>query len=380
MAQRKRLTGAHAARPPSNQGLKVAAAVIVPLLVAGALIALVASFNDDGGSSESGSSTTTATASKDAEVFKTKVDEAFKPLRDAITVFLPKAQEFESGKVAPADFKAAVDVALPEFVKARDAVAALGKYKKKPAINGYFVDAADLYVETARIYNVAVDPVADALRPQLNLAAKRVRTLGDRIYDRARVVLDPSFYAPTSQDTDIRPPTEVPDWQAEGMGAGPPLAPEPGPAAPTFPNREPTCGEGVTPPCRAEQSKTQWESRVKKAGFPQAPEVVRALEAADGTKLGELAATYETETRTLMAGPDPKGDRERAATVGLGLLSDGEAARLGQAAALLPAGDARNRLLAVARRALVVGDDLLKAGPGFRKSGLPGSLLKDTGL
>ncbi len=70
-----------------------------------------------------------------------------------------------------------------------------------------------------------------------------------------------------------------------------------------------------------------------------------------------------------MAGPDPKGDRERAAAVGLGLLTDGEAARLGQAAVLLPAGDLRNRLLAVARRTLVVGDGLLQAGPGFRQFG-----------
>ena len=380
MAQRKRLTGSHAARPPSNQGLKVAAAVIAPLLVAAALIAVVASFNDDGGgSSESDSSTTSATASKDAEAFQKQVDEAFKPLGEAIKVFLPKAQEYDSGKLTPADFKPAIDTALPEFVKARDAVATLSKYKKKPAINGYFLDAADLYVETARIYNIAVDPAADALRPQLNLAARRVRTLGDRIYDRARVVIDPSFYAPTTQDVELRPPTEVPDWQAEAMAAGPPLAAEPGPAAATPPIREPTCSDEVKPPCRAEQSRKQWESRVKKAGFPQAPEVVKALDAADATKLGELAATYETKTRTLMAGPDPKGDRERAAAVGLGLLTDGEAARLGQVAALLPAGDLRNRLLAVARRALVVGDGLLQAGPGFRKSGLPGSLLRDAG-
>jgi hypothetical protein len=380
MAQRKRLTGAHAARPPSNQGLKVAAAVIVPLLVAAALIAVVASFSDDdGGSSASASSTTTVTASKEAEAFQKQVDEAFRPLGEAIKVFLPKAQDFDSGKATPADFKPAVEVALPEFVKARDAVAALGKYKKKPVINRYFVDAADLYVETARIYNAAVDPAAEGLRPQLKIAARRVRTLGDRIYDRARVVIDPNFYAPTSQDVEVRPPTEVPDWAAEGMAAGPPLAAEPGPPAGTPPVREPTCGDGITPPCRAEQSKKQWESRVKEAGFPQASDVVQALDAADAAKLGELAATYETQTRTLMAGPDPKGDRERAAAVGLGLLTNGEAARLGQAAALLPAGDARNRLEAVARRTLVVGDDFLQAGPGFRPSGLPRSLLQDTG-
>ena len=378
--QRKRLTSAHSVRPPSNDGLKVALAVVVPLLVAAALIALVASFGGDDGDSSSASSTTTVTASKEATEFQTKADEAFKPLADAIKTFLPKAQEFEGGKVSPADFKPFVDIALPEFVKARDAVAALPEYKKKPAINTYFVDAADLYVETARIYGVAVDPAADALRGQLNIAAKRVRTLGDRIYDRGRVVLDPSFYAPTSQDVEVRPPTEVPDWVAEAMAAGPPLAAEPGPPAATPPVREPTCGKDVKPPCRAEQSKKKWEGRVKDAGFPPPTEVAQALEGADPVKLGELAASYETKTRELMAGPDPKGGRERAAAVGLGLLANGEAARLGQAAAMLPEGDPRNRLKALARRALVVGDDVLAvADLGFKKSGLSRELLRDTG-
>jgi hypothetical protein len=369
VTSRKRLTGARSVRPSSNQGLKVAAAVVVPLLVAAALIALVAAFNKDDSSAPE----------QTAESFQKEVDEAFGPLAEAIKVFLPKAQEYEAGKMSPTDLKAAVDVALPEFVKARDAVAKLDKYKAKPVVNRYFVDAADLYVETARIYAVAVDPAAEAQRAQLNLAAKRVRTLGDRIYDRGRVVIDPSFYA-TSPDVEVRPPTEVPDWVAEGMAAGPPLADAPPPAPATPPSREPTCGDGVTPPCREEQPKKEWESRVKKAGFPQPPDVTRALKAADATKLGELAATYETKTRELMAGPDPKGDRERAAVVGLGLLTDGEAARLGQAAAMLPVGEARNRLMAVARRTLVVGDDLLDSDLGFRRSGQSRSLLKDKGL
>jgi hypothetical protein len=378
--RRKRLTGAHAARPSDKQGLKIAAAVIAPLLVAAGLIALV-NANDDGDSASptASSSTTTVTASAEAQAFQGKVDEAFKALGDAIKVFLPRAQEFEAGKVTPADFKGSVDLALPEFVKSRDAVAALEQYKPEPAINTYFVDAADLYVEVARIYGVAADPAADPLRAQLNTAAKRLRTLGDRIYDRGRVVLDPAFYAPSSAEVELRPPTEVPDWVAEGMAAGPPLAETPGPAAATPPVREVTCAKGVPEPCRAEESTKKWESRVKDAGFPQPAEVVRALESADPAKLGELAASYEAKTRTLMAGADPKGDRERAAVTALGLLTDGEAARLGQAAALLPAGDPRTRLLAVARRTLVVGDDLLETKLGFERSGLPRSLLADTG-
>jgi hypothetical protein len=372
----------------------MAVAIVAPLLVAVGLIALVAANQDDHPSEESSSSTTTVTASQEAKAFQTKVDDAFKPLGDAIKIFLPRAQDFDAGKVTPVDFKANVDLALPEFVKARDAVAKLDSYKADPSVNRDFVLAADLYVETARIYGVAVEPASDALRAQLNVAARRVRTLGDRIYDRGRVVLDPTFYAPASQDVELRPPTEVPDWVAEGMAAGPPLAETPGPAAATPPVREATCGKGVVPPCRAEESKGKWESRVKKAGFPQPSEVLGALDAADAAALGRLAADFENKTRTLRSGPDPKGNRERAAVVGLGLLTDGEAARLGQIAAMLPkeegsggsqieapgGNDPRNRLLAVARRVLVCGDELLgPAGVGFRSSGLPHALLEETG-
>ena len=381
VSRRKRLTGAHAARPSDGkQALKVAAAVVVPLLVAAALIAVMAANDAGDGSATAGSTTTTVTASPEAQAFQAKVDEAFKPLGDAVRILLPKAQEFEAGKVTPGEFKGAVDAALPEFVKSRDAVAALGPYKPEPAINTYFLDAAVLYVETARVYSVAVDPAAEPLRGQLNIAAKRLRTLGDRIYDRGRTVLDPAFYAPSSAEVEIRPPTEVPDWVAEGMAAGPPLAGAPGPAATNPPVREPTCGKDVPEPCRAEESEKKWSSRVKGAGFPQPPDVVRALEAGDSNRLGELAATYETRTRELMAGADPKGDRERAAVTGLGLLTDAEAARVGQAAALLPPGEPRDRLMTVARRTLVVGDDLLEPKLGFDRSGLPRSLLTDSGL
>jgi len=380
VSRRKRLTGAHGARPSSNQGLKVAAAIAAPLVVAIALIALVAA-NHGGGSTPSPnpSSTTTVTASKAATAFQTKVDDAFKPLGDAIKVFLPKANDFEAGKVTPADFKGAVDVALPEFVKARDAVAKVERYKPHPAVNTYFFDAADFYVETARIYGVASDPAADSLRAQLNLAARRLRTLGDRIYDRGRAVLDPTLYGASSQDVELRPPTEVPDWVAEGMGAGPPLAPAPGPAATSPPVREATCAAGVPEPCRKEESTGKWESRVKQAGFPRAPDVARAVEELNADTLGKLAADFDDKTRTLLAAPDPKKNRERAAVAGLGLLTDGEAARLAQVAALLPPGDARTRLQTVARRALVVGDDLLETKLGFKKSGLPKTLLNDSG-
>jgi hypothetical protein len=348
----------------------VAAAVAAPVVVAAALIWLV-SINDDSGDAKS-------TLAQDQKAFQTKADDAFKPLAEAVKVFLPKAQDFEAGKIPPEEMQAAVDAALPEFLKARKAVGKLKGYKHNAAINRYFFDTADLYVEVARLYSVAADPAAEPLRAQLNIAARRVRTLGDRIYDRARVVIDPTFYPAPTENVEIRPPTEVPDWAAEGMAAGPPLADPPGPPAADLPTRQETCAADVAPPCRPEQPEKEWVKRVKQAGFPQPRSVARALADADGAKLAALAAEYEAKTRTLMAGPDPQKDRERAARTGLGLLTAGEAARLGQAATLLPTGVARGRLEAVSRRLLVVSDDLLKPGLGFQSSGLKRSLLSST--
>jgi hypothetical protein len=363
--RRKRLTGAAPARPPSRQGLKVAAAVGVPLIVAAGLIALIAAYDDDDdgeGAARPASSATTVTASPAATAFQTQVDDAFKPLGDAVKVFLPRAQEFEAGTVTPADFKADVDLAFPEFLTARDAVARIGPYQPDPAVNRHFVAAAHLYVEVARIYDAAVDPASEPLRAQLALAARRLRTLADRIYDRGRVVLDPTFYPAPSADVEVRPPTEVPDWVAEGMAA-----------------REATCAEDVAPPCRKEESKKKWQGRVKDADLPQPADVARALDEQNAARLGQLAAAYESGTRALRAAPDPKGERERAAVVALGLLTDGEAARLGQAASMLPPGEVRARLLAVARRTLVVADGLLDPDLGLRPSGLPASLLEERG-
>jgi len=60
----------------------------------------------------------------------------------------PKAQDFEAGKVTPADFKEFRRPGLAEFVKARDAVAKLEKYKARGGQPVRFVDAADLYWST----------------------------------------------------------------------------------------------------------------------------------------------------------------------------------------------------------------------------------------
>lgn len=358
----------------------MAAAVAVPVLVASTLVALVA-LND--GEAPAPATTTTSTtiaaASPEAQAFLERADEAFKPLADAVTTFLPQAQEFEGGTMAASEFKAALDVARPEFLKSRDAVAGLEEYGPAPAVNRYFLVAAQLYLEMARVYGVAVDPGVDTLRAQLNLAARRLRTLGDRIYDRARAILEPGLYADPGPDVEIRPPTEVPDWEAEGMAAGPPLADAPGPAAEPPPVREPTCGDGVAPPCREEEPVEGWVGRVMATDLPQAPEVVEALDAVDRARLRELADRYDAVTRTLRAGPDPDGDRERAAVLGLGLLTGGEAARVGQAAALLPEGNSRGRLLAVARRVLAVGDDLRETVLGLRPSGLVPPGPDDTG-
>lgn len=362
----------------SHQVLKVVAAVAGPVFVAAGLVAVLAA-NGDGATPAATATTTTVTATREAKAFQTKVDDAFRPLADAVRIFLPVAQEFESGTRSPGDLAGAVELALPEFMRVREAIGALDSYDAAPVVNRYFFDAAALYVETGHVYRIAAEPGTEPLRQQLNLVARRLRTLADRVYDRGRVALDPAFYRAASGGLDFRPPTEVPDWAAEGMAAGPPLAEPPGPPAATPPVRQETCSESVAGPCRREEPVKKWTNRVNRTRVPQPSDVLRAMESADAVRLGELAGTYESSTRILRAGPDPEGDRERAAVLALGFLALGEAARVSQIAALLPAGEVSTRLRTIARRVLIIGDSLVEpADLGFHLSGLPRSVLTDT--
>jgi hypothetical protein len=183
-------------------------------------------------------------------------------------------------------------------------------------------------------------------RTQLDLLARRVRLLGDRIFDRGQALIDPHLHDPsTPSAVDIRKPEEVPDWVAEGLAAGPPLD-----AAPPPKSSQPQLRQATRP----QQPRADWLKAVAAAAAPSADDVRAAIAAGDPARLADLATRLVAATEKLRNVPDPKGDREESARLRLSLLVEADAARAAQLAAVIDA----PALSDIARDILAAGEAL----------------------
>lgn len=359
-------------RPATGGGqrIKLAAAVGIPLALAVALVAL--SSAGDSGGDQAAPATTSSTApppaSPEGTAFLTRIDDALRPFADQLPPLIRAATEWNEGTGTAENLAAQVNLYLPEAVKAREAVAAIPPLDEAPAARDIFRDSVRIYVEVGRVYLVATDPAAQPLAEQFDLVARRLRVLADRTYDQARTMVDPADDYVDDAALEIRRAPEVPDWEAEGLAAGPPLADEPPPPAEVPPERERT---------RPEEPEEDWLDRVAKADFPTGAELAAAIRSGDEARLGRLADSVAAKVTALRLAPDPEGGRVRSAVTGLSYLLQAEAARVAQMATHLPEGELRQRLATVARRLVLVGEGLLVEDLRGRPSGFDGSLLTD---
>ncbi len=375
MGDRRRSgTGRTTRTPQPGRGqrsqAKLIAAVGLPLLVAVGLIGLIPS-SDPGADDPVVSTTTTLPpASPDAKAFETRVNDALRVLAgERLRPVIQAASQWMEQKATAETLSGELSLFIPEAVRTRQALVAIPPLKEAPSARDLYRDSIGLYADFGRIYLVAVDPAAEALRPQLDLAARRLRSLADKLYDQAHALVDPaSEQALEGDDVIVRRAPEVPDWEAEGLAAGPPLAEAPPPPPAVPPEREAQ---------RDEEPRKEWEARVRKAGFPSGADLAAALGSGDAPRLGTLAETYLASVAALRVAPDPEGGRVRAAVVALSFLVEAESARMAQAATLLPAGPARDRLTRVAGRLALVGENLLEPDLRGRPSGLDPTLLDD---
>jgi hypothetical protein len=361
----------------NRQQTKLAAAIGVPLIIAVALIGLLAPTSDVGDDDPVVSTTTTTLrpASAEGKAFQTRVDDALRSFAaDRLPPVIRVAADWVQGKATAESLTGELSLYVPEAVKARQAVADIPPLKEAPQARDLYRDAIGLYIDFGRIYLAAGDAASEPVRTQLDLAARRLRVLADKLYDQGHALVDPSSQSPGDESVEIRRGPEVPDWDAEGLAAGPPLA-----EAPPPPPEVPPAQEAV----RSQESEDKWLARVRKANFPAGADLAAAITDSDGKRLGELAETYLATAAALRVAPDPDDDsgsrgRVRGAVAALSFLVDAESARVGQAAAALPAGPARERLSTVARRLALIGERLLEPELRGRASGIDPSLLDDT--
>lgn len=242
-------------------------------------------------------------------------------------------QQWESGSVTTAAFVTDLQKTEAVMAAAQTAVASLPPYPGQPAVATMYQQTVALEVVVPEIQLSATAMAAGPLRQQVMLISDRVRELADRIFDQGRVLTAAGLVpngVPAGSSIDL--PLEVPDWAAEGLAAGPPLA-----APPPAPDRYPPVRQGPRPT----EPLAGWQASVARIGLPSAAAIQAALAGGRPAPLGALAAALDRDAGLLAAQPDPAvtDGRELSDRLRLSLLVQEEACRLGQAQAVgAPAG------------------------------------------
>ncbi len=286
----------------------------------------------------------------DPVAWEAKAKDAFQPLVNDVPDLVRGSREWQAGDRPTDAYRDTVQKAMADFVRTRARVAALKPSPKVPAAGELYENSAELYVEVGRLYEVQLASDPGDMRTQLDLLARRVRELADRVYDRGHAAIAPYLDEQQHPDVEVRLPEEVPMWQAEGLAAGPPLDDPPGPPADAPPLRQANRPAG---------SLAAWTSAVKGARIMSAGELDAAIAGSDGDQLRAVARQFGTAAERLRDVPDPKGERERSAVLRLGLLVNSEAARAAESAAVLKNGSS-GELTDVSRVLARVGEDMLR--------------------
>lgn len=222
------------------------------------------------------------------------------------------ASAWIAGTKTDDDFRIEAEQDLVAFTRSRDRVAKLHTPAKFKDAHRLYLASADLYVSTATTYRSAIgksDPT------QYDLLARRLRELGDRVFDRGRTAL--GIKPPSDPNIEVNAPEEVPIWTAEGLAAGPPLDDAPPPAATTPP---------LSAASRPEESRSAWQRDVASAKAPSASD----LHTTNFDRLRSLARRYVAAAEYLRGRPDPRRGREDSARLRLSWLVYADAARAGQ--------------------------------------------------
>lgn len=249
---------------------------------------------------------------------------AFTPLAGRIPVMAEQRSQFAAGTLPPQQYSVELGQSQSVFASTLAAAIRLPPYPGQPLVDRLYATTASLYVQAVRCERAALDLPPGRLRDQAMLIAARLRELADRTFDQGRV-LTAQGLAPANvpAGTEVVLPAEVPDWAAEGLAAGPPLAPAPPP-----PDRYPPVRQGARPT----EAAGRWSAAVSALHVP-GPAQIR-LEGADALATTAAGLQRDSDTIGAMADPAVRSGREASVRVRLAILVEAEACRLGQTADL----------------------------------------------
>lgn len=304
----------------------VALALVIPL----AAIAVIAAVTLGSGSGSEPpavvASTTATTTDPEVAAHEAAVATAYEPTLAELSSYLTTADEWRRGERSDGELRAAVDRLDGGIGRTREAVEALVSPPSAPLAVPVLEASLEVLAVVPAVQRLAIDQPPGSRREQLDRSARRLRTLADRLFDRARELT--SGPLASTDDVILRLPAEVPDWPDLDLTPGPPLAPEPrtgGDDESGADELDPSLRRADRP----SQPERRWLSFVDDLGAPASSAITEAGRG-DPAPLGIAAGQLDAAARTVHRAPVPDGDRNRADRLALGLLVRAEAARLAQ--------------------------------------------------
>lgn len=304
--------------------------------------------DDDDGRPQAPASTSTTLA---APVVEPAVDERWNaelaevlgPLRSALPTYVAQVEAWASGSLPPDELARTLDRVDGALAGVEAAARDLRPHPVDELAGPLVADAVGLYRTAVSGHRAALAADDPDVVTQYDRLGRRLRVLGDRVFDRARertaAAVDPG------EDIRLVLPAEVPDWSRLELSVGPPLEGDDSDVSDELPRQREDH--------RLAQPEQDWLAAVDRLDVPTADDVRAASGSPD--RLAELARRLVGAAEALRDVPVPAGDRGRADRVALGWLLLADAARAAQLDAIAD-GDQP-----LADRLLEVAD-----GPAFR--------------
>ena len=215
--------------------------------------------------------------------WKSEVTADFAGMSQGAVSYLQTVNDWRVNKAQEENVDAAADLALNQFLVARDAVAARQPFAQAPRALLNYQDSIEIYIVTARLAKLGagLPAAADAkLQNQIQLMMGRVRYVADRLFDLGGDELAPFItQGPDVDGFDYQRAVDVPSFAGTDLAPGPPLA-QSRPGVPA--NRE-------YQKIRPEGPFADWQAAVEAAKIPSVETEVNAIEAASVEELGKLA-------------------------------------------------------------------------------------------
>lgn len=264
------------------------------------------------------------------------------PLQSTLLGALDAASGWASGSESAAKARRAFARDLPELERVHRALENLAPLEGHASARDDYAAAIGLYVASLELDEAATEEPSGALQEQLQHSYERIRELGDIVFDQGTAELAPELGS-TVAGADVAAASHVPDWSADGLAPGPPVA-----------TSWPSGGAAVS----GSQPKGEWAAEVAMDGAPAQTAVHAAIAGrSPQADLGQMVVALGAADKYVASVPGTGGDPQASNRLRLGLLVDAEAL-VSEEAAHLSSGVPAHSLALVAASLEAIGGQL----------------------